>query len=168
VCQWCAPPTLAADEFGLTERPAQRLVGISWEGSYAEARQGATRRLLAEVQDFALGLNDPWVGPLVALSWNDRPEGGRFFAGVETAAGGKGMSGVECTAMRFVTGWHAPKHGDVPDHYERMLWWMGANGHRWDKQLLHHREEYPLHADLAAEPELRLLLPVAAERGREA
>jgi hypothetical protein len=161
MCQWCAPPVLAADEFGLTERPAQRLVGLSWEGTHAQAREGATRKLLAEVQDFALGLGDAWIGPIIALSWNDRPLGGRFFAGVETTNRAGGMTSMDCAAMRFVTGWHDDKHGEVPDHYERMLWWMGANGHRWEKQRLHHREEYPLHADFSGDSVLRLMLPVA-------
>ena len=161
MCQWCAPPLLAADEFGLTERPAQRLAGLSWEGTHAQAREGATRKLLTAVQDFALSLGDAWIGPIIALSWNDRPEGGRFFAGVETTNRAGSMMHIDCAAMRFVTGWHDGQHGEVPDHYERMLWWMSANGHRWDKQQLHHREEYPLHADLSGEPVLRLMLPVA-------
>lgn len=149
------------DGFSVVERSAQRLVGRVWEGTYSEAAGGALLPVLAQVQAQCTEEGKQagaalWAGPIVGISWNDRPDGFRYFVGLE---GGGASETLELPAMRFATAWHDA--GDVTDHYQLMLAWMEREGLRWDKSRMHHREEYPLHADFSAPPVLRLMVPVA-------
>lgn len=159
MCQWCGAPGFASDDASVTDRPAETLVGFTWEGSYSDAMAGATLDVLKRAQSLAGQAGGLWLGPLVALSSIDGPERFRFFAGTDGLAEGKGATLRECTAGRYATTWHGD--GDVLDRYERLLDWMRAAGHRWNKSAMHHREEYPLHADLSAPPSMRLMLPIA-------
>lgn len=163
MCEWCRLPADGSAGYALAERPAQSLVGTFWEGTHAQAEAGATREILRRMQAFAgdLAGDDPWAGPIVGISWNDRPDGFRYFAGIESdqeAVGG--LRRIEVPVARYVTDWHAEADGEVLDHYLSMLRWMETQGERWDKTHMHHREEYPLHADFSGPPVLRLMLPV--------
>jgi hypothetical protein len=159
MCQWCGARRFTADEVSVVERPAERLVGFAWEGAYSDAMSGATLDLLKRAQSVAAKAGDLWLGPLVALSSIDGPDRFRFFAGLDGLAAGADADSRDIAASRYATTWH--DGGDVLDRYQRMLEWMRAAGHRWDKGVIHHREEYPLHADLSAPPAMRLMLPVA-------
>lgn len=162
MCQWCGAPAGVLDGFSVVERPAQRLTGRVWEGTYSEAAGGALHPVLAQVQ--AEGTGDGkqagaafWAGPITGISWNDRPDGFRYFVGLE--GGGPGQT-LELPAMRFATAWHDAGDGEVVDHYQLMLAWIEREGLSWDKSRMHHREEYPLHADFSAPAVLRLMVPV--------
>lgn len=167
MCLWCSGPDgrIGMTGAGLVERPAQRLVGRTWEGPHGEAASAAILDLLAAVQADA-GAGDMFAGPIVALSWSDRPDGFRTFVGVEAGEAGPALEvdgeRIELPAIRFAADWHDAASGDVLDHYHALIEWVRATGNRWDKTALHHREEYPRHTDFSAPPVLRLMLPVVA------
>lgn len=166
MCRWCGVPDSTADGFSVVTRPGQSLVGRIWEGTYSEAAAGALVGLLKDVQAFAATeVAALWAGPIVGISWNQRADGFRHFVGVERDGsagrdGAAGMIPLDVPPMRFSTAWHDAGDGEVLDHYEAMLAWMEREGLSWDKRTMHHREEYPLHADFSAAPVLRLMVPV--------
>lgn len=174
MCRWCGEPGGRATGAALVERPAQRLVGRSWQGTHGEAASGAILALLKAVQAETGGDGAIFAGPIVALSWSDRPDGFRTFVGVEVDGAGEAGEAwaalerdgerVDLPPMRFAADWHDARHdasgGDVLGHYEALIAWLRASGHRWDRTRLHHREEYPRHADFSAAPVLRLMLPI--------
>ncbi|MBX3577049.1 MAG: GyrI-like domain-containing protein [Rhizobiaceae bacterium] len=164
MCEWCGAPHGLREGFSVVERPAQALVGRIWDGTYSQAAAGAIVAVLKEVQAFAGARGSAlWAGPIVGVSWNERPDGFRTFVGVErddAKASGAGMVPLDVPALRFATAWHDAGDGDVLDHYEAMLAWMEREGLAWDRRAMHHREEYPLHADFSAAPVLRLMVPV--------
>lgn len=163
MCRWCGEPGGRATGAGLVERPAQSLVGRSWQGTHGEAASGAVISLLKAVQAEAGG-DVVFAGPIVAVSWSDRADGFRTFVGVESDGAGARLAAdgerVNLPPMRFAADWHDAGDGDVLDHYAALIEWLRATGNRWDKTVLHHREEYPRHADFSAPPALRLMLPV--------
>jgi hypothetical protein len=170
MCEWCGAPPGLLEGFSVVERPAQRLVGRVWEGTYSEAAAGALLPLFAEAKAAASG-GGLWAGPIIGISWNDRPDGFRYFVGLEVdgtgaeAGGGAGASAdvrerLDIPSMRFANAWHDAGDGEVVDHYQAMLGWIEREGLTWDKSAMHHREEHPLHGDLAAAPALRLMVPV--------
>jgi len=158
MCEWCGTPATLLEGFGVVERSAQRLVGRIWEGSYSQAAAGAVRDVLFDVQMLAAEVSGLWAGPIVGISWNERPDGFRYLVGVEGLAHRPGLDILDLPAMRFATAWH--ETGEVLDRYQAMLEWLPRQGLRWDKARMHHREEYPLHADFGAAPVLRLMVPV--------
>lgn len=160
MCEWCGAPVGLLDGFSVVERPAQTLVGSVWDGTYSQAAAGAIHRVLKEVKGFAEALPGLWSGPIVGVSWNDRPDGFRYFVGVESGVADAEKLPLTVPAMRFATAWHDAGDGDVTEHYQLMLAWMEREGLSWDKSRMHHREEYPLHADFSAPPVLRLMVPV--------
>ncbi len=164
MCEWCTGPAGALPDVAFVDRPAQRLLGRYWEGTHEAAAAGAAVALLEAVQA-EIAASGRWGGPIVGISWATAPGRFRSFVGAEAeegAAAGDGHEALELPAMRFVSDWHGETDGEVIDHYQAMLEWMRISGARWDKSRLHHREEYPLHADFSAPPVLRLMLPVAA------
>jgi hypothetical protein len=176
MCEWCGPASGERAGFGIVDRPAQTFAGRFWEGTHAQAAAGATRDLLCGMQALARQALAPqasggglfWAGPLVGVSWNRDVERFRYFVGFEHDGGdpgadpdaGPGLQRLSLPAMRFVADWHGEADGDVIDHYQRMLHSMETGSEKWDKSLMHHREEYPLHADFDGPPVLRLMLPV--------
>lgn len=160
MCQWCGAPAGLLEGFSVIERPAQHLAGRVWEGKYSEAAAGAIHGLLDETKALAAGQANLWAGPIVGISWNDRPDGFRYFVGLEADVADRGQSPLALPKMQFATAWHDAGDGEVLDHYQLMLDWIEREGMRWDKSLMHHREEYPLHADFSAPPVLRLMVPV--------
>jgi len=161
MCEWCTGPAGALPDVAFVERPAQRLVGRWWEGTHEAAAAGETLALLAAVQA-EIAAAGGWGGPIVSISWATGTGRFRTFVGAEAGTlAGDARETLDLPAMRFVSDWHGESDGEVIDHYQSMLEWMRVSGARWDKSRLHHREEYPLHADLAAAPVLRLMLPVA-------
>jgi hypothetical protein len=148
----------------LTERPAHRLCGLYWEGSYGDAARGAIHTVIAEVQAFAARLQGGWRSPIVGLSWNDRPDGFRYFVGVaadDAATVPEGFALLALPEMTLASAWHGAGDGEVVPHYARMIDWLKAQNLDWDKRRFHHREEYRHDVDLKQPPALRLLLPVS-------
>ena len=166
MCLLCAEPGFGAQGISVTFRPSHRLVGLDWEGSHAEAARGATHDLIRQVQRFSDQRASLWKGPLVGISWNDRPDGFRYFIGISVDEGEEAprrFRALDLPDMRLAVSWHGASDGEVVDHYLRMIDWIREGGERWDKTHLHHREEYPADIDLAQPPALRLMLPVADE-----
>jgi predicted transcriptional regulator YdeE len=166
MCLACGDATAFAGQHGisLTERPAHRLCGVTWDGTHAEAEAGAIRDLIAQVKEWSDRRTALWKSPIVGISWNDRPDGFRTFVGIAPDPGETvpdGFSVLEFPEMRFAGSWHGQGDGDVVAHYGRMIEWLGAQGHVRDTSLLHHREEYPNDIDLSKPPSLRLLMPLA-------
>lgn len=166
MCRWCGEPGGRTTGAGLLGRPAQSFVGRMWEGTHGEAAAGAILALLKAVQAEADAGGDVFAGPIVALSWSDRPDGFRTFVGVGLDDAGpvleRGGKRLDLPAMRFAADWHDASAGDVLEHYAALIDWVRATGKRWDRTRLHHREEYPIHADLSGPTALRLMLPVVA------
>jgi hypothetical protein len=149
------------DGFAVVEQPSERLVGLSWEGSLAEAAAGAARALLKRVQAQA-GPGDLWSGPIVCLSWEAGDDRLRHFVGITAgeAAPPAGWTLFDLDAGRWVADWHGPADGDVLAHYGRMIGWLSTTPHRRALEGPLHREDYPRDADLDGPPVLRLMLPI--------
>ncbi|HWK66978.1 MAG TPA: AraC family transcriptional regulator [Rhizobiaceae bacterium] len=147
-------------------RPSEQLRGIFWEGTYAQAAAGALHPLIEAVKTWQRADADPLASAITGISWNDRPDGFRFFAGTNAGAIHStihdGRQVLSLPAMRLASIWHGPEDGDVVQHYGAMLEWIERSGEKRDTSILHHREEYPSDIDLAAPPVLRLMLPLVA------
>ncbi len=162
MCRMCEEIGSGRDGFAVTDQPSERLVGLSWEGTLAEAAGGAARRLLERVQAQA-GPGDLWSGPIVCLSWEAGDDRLRRFAGIaagEAAAVPESWTVLDLEAGRWVADWHGPADGDVLAHYGRMIGWLATTSHRRTLDGPMHREDYPRDADLDGPPVLRLMLPV--------
>lgn len=161
MCQLCEETARDVSGFAVIERPAETLVGLDWQGSHGQAAAGSVRAILKALQT-RLGRGDLWSGPIVGLSFNDRPDGFRYFVGVAAAevADAEGLLRVDLPARRHVASWHAQADGGVVAHYGRMLGWMTARGLARPAAGPHHREEYPRDGDFDGPPVLRLMLPV--------
>lgn len=164
MCLACGDGTASGlHAVGLTERPAHRLCGVYWEGTYDDAAAGATRSVIERVSRWSAARTVLWRSPIVGISWNDRPDGFRYFAGIAPELGEAvpdEYAMLDLPEMRFASSWHGEGDGGVAEHYGRVLDWVRAQGLVWDKSLLHLREEYPDNVDLARAPALRLLVPV--------
>ncbi|MEI2300124.1 GyrI-like domain-containing protein [Ensifer sp. MJa1] len=149
-------------EFEIVERPAERIAGAFWEGTFGEAAEGAVRRLIAEMQVHHQHLHPGDHATLVGISWNDRPDGFRYLVGyvADKAEATVHPGHVDLPAMRFVTAMHSPEGGDVFAHYQKMFDWIAAEGHAPRTDFLHFREEYePGFVSLSLSP-LRLMIPI--------
>jgi hypothetical protein len=144
----------------LSERPAHRLVGWFWEGSHAEARDGALRPLILKAKTFSEASSGLWRSPIVGLTWNSRPDGFRYFVGIAGEDAPDGGESLDLPEMTFASSWHGPEDGSVVEHYMMMIEWIGSEGHSRDNEHFAQREEYPNDYDPDAPPALRLLLPV--------
>ena len=67
--------------FEIVERPAQRIAGAFWEGTFVEAADGAVRRLIAEMQEHHRRLHPRDHAALGGRCWNGRPGGVRDLVG---------------------------------------------------------------------------------------
>ncbi|WP_343213959.1 GyrI-like domain-containing protein [Ensifer oleiphilus] len=152
--------------FEIVERPAQRIAGSFWEGTFVEAADGAVRRLIAEMQEHHLRLHPKDHPMLVGLSWNDRPDGFRYLVGFvsKTAETTRHPGHVDLPAMRFVSAMHHPETGDVIAHYQHMFDWIASEGLVVDTSRLHFREEYEPGFVSLSLSSLRLMVPVTAPR----
>lgn len=160
MCLMCAGLT---ERVTLAERPAGKLSGLYWQGSHEDAAAGALHELLGRVKAFSDRRDTLWKSPLVAISWNDRPDHLRHFVGVELEDGEvpeAGFDNCDLPGLSYATAWHGADDGPVPDHYGRMIEWLHMRGLSWDVSRHHHREEYPPHVDLHQSTQLRLCLPV--------
>ncbi len=66
MCACCGEP--GRHRFAIAERPAQRLRGVAWEGSYAEAAAGAIHPLIEQMKAVVAGGKDPWFDAIVGIS----------------------------------------------------------------------------------------------------
>jgi predicted transcriptional regulator YdeE len=170
MCGLCNEASMAGQGIVLTERPAHRLCGRYWEGSYGEAARGAIHSVIRDVQAFAAQREGGWRSPIVGLSWNDRPDGFRYFVGIaldERGSPPRGFSSLALPEMTLASSWHGAGDGDVVAHYVRMIDWVKAENLVWDKRHVHHREEYPHDVDLTHPPALRLLIPASPPPDRQ-
>lgn len=167
MCACCGEP--GRHRFAIAERPAQRLRGVAWEGSYAEAAAGAIHPLIEQMKAVVAGGKDPWFDAIVGISWNDRPDGFRYFVGIQEEKDQVRIAQhgpLSLPPMRYASVWHSPDDGDVISHYGRMIEWIETEGECRDISVLHHREEYPADIDVTAAPVLRLMLPLASAGNR--
>lgn len=148
--------------FEIVERPAQRIAGSFWEGTFGEAADGAVRRLIAAMQEHHLRLHPKDHPTLVGLSWNDRPDGFRYLVGFvsQTAEATSHPGYVDLPDMRFVSAMHHPDDGDAFAHYQRMFDWIAAEGLAVDTSALHFREEYEPGFVSLSLSSLRLMVPI--------
>lgn len=151
-----------AHAIALTGRPAHRLVGYVWEGSHAEARDGAVKPVIRRVRALSGRMQGLWRSPIVGLTWNDRPGGFRYFVGIAGEAAPEDGAAVDLPEMEFASSWHGPDDGGVVEHYLRMIEWIGDEGLSRDGARFDQREEYPNDHDPDDPLSLRLLLPVKA------
>lgn len=161
MCQLCEENEGDFSGFAVIERPAETLVGIAWEGSHGQAAAGSVHATLKSLQA-RLGRGGLWSGPIVGLSFNDRPEGFRYFVGVaaDEVKDAGGLLRIDLPTRRHVASWHGEADGDVVAHYGRMIGWLAVQGLARPEAGPHHREEYPRDGDFDGPPVLRLMLPV--------
>lgn len=148
-----------AHAVALAERPAHRLVGWFWEGSHAEARQGAIKQVILRARELSERSSGLWRSPIVGLTWNDRPGGFRYFVGIAGDDAPAEGGALDLPEMTFASSWHSG-HDGVVEHYMRMIEWIGDEGHARDTAHFAQREEYPNDYDPDGPLSLRLLLPV--------
>ena len=161
MCDRCG--VFGSHDIALSERPAHRLAGRFWEGSHAEAAAGAIHPLIEEMKQASAVRPGPWKSPIVGISWNDRPDGFRYFVGIaieDDEAPQAGLEMLDLPEMTFASSWHGAEDGGVAGHYGRMFEWIADEGLKWDVSRFHHREEYPSDYDVSGPPVLRLLVPV--------
>ena len=165
MCMMCGNP---AHRYSLATRPRHRLVGRYWEGSFEEASAGALRRLIEEMKPLSALHERFWRSPIVGLSWNDRPEGFRYFCGfaLDEPELPEDCEALEVPETDYADIWHGPGDGDVMDNYLAMMEWMADGGLSHDTSFCHQREEYAPDVDLSAPPTLRLMLPVVRPESR--
>lgn len=159
MCDRCGSGA-GAHDIALTERPAHRLVGYFWEGTFAQAREGAVQPVLLKARALSDSVSGLWRSPIVGLSWNDRPDGFRYFAGIVGEDAPEGGGAIDLPEMTFASSWHGADDGEVVQHYMRMIEWMGDESLSRDTERFAQREEYPNDYDPAAPLSLRLLLPI--------
>ncbi|PDT54327.1 MULTISPECIES: GyrI-like domain-containing protein [Sinorhizobium] len=148
--------------YEIAERPAQRVTGRLWDGTFIEAADGAIHRLIAETQEHRRRTHPRDHAALIGLSWNVRPEGFTYLLGYagedhETFAAPDHM---DLPAMRFATTMHHPEGGDVFVQYRKMFEWIAAAGHFVDQTHLHYREEYAPGFVSPSASSLRLMVPI--------
>ncbi len=118
---------MAADpEISRETLPALTLVGRHWQGSYAEAAQGAVRRLIESLRSDYPEAADV---PLYGLSWTDRPEGFRHFCGWPESALNRTLEPDErLTLGPLPCLTSSQPTGDATDAYARLMAHRGALG----------------------------------------
>jgi hypothetical protein len=161
MCLMCGDATLD-HAFALAERPQHWLTGRFWSGTFEEAAAGALHPLIAEMKALSQRSTDLWKSPIVGLTWNDRPDGFRYFVGIETedASAAEGFDSLDVPEMCCASLWHSPEAGTVVESYGRLMRGLREAGIERDTGFCDQREEYPPDFDLAKPPALRLLLPV--------
>ncbi|MBO6719729.1 MAG: GyrI-like domain-containing protein [Rhizobiaceae bacterium] len=169
MCLMCGDATFAHG-FVLVSRPAHRLTGRFWTGTFANAGNGALHPLLAEVKALSASTSDLWKSPIVGLTWLDRPGGFRYFAGIETAdeAASAGFERLEVPQMYCAGLWHGADDGSVTESYAKLMGDLDEAGIARDTGFCHQREEYAADIDLSKPPSLRLMLPVRADGAKPA
>lgn len=167
MCLLCGDGSGRTHAISLTERPTHVLCGLSWHGGHEDAQAGALRALIRTVRMFADGRDSQWRSPIVGLSSDYRDDGFSYFVGIAVEPDDGVPAGFERRHVAegtYAGSWHGPGDGAVPEHYGRMIEWLGGSGWRWDRAVIQHREEYPPdHDPDATVPLLRLLLPVARD-----
>lgn len=159
MCDRCGEPGLTRHGFSITERPAHRLIGVNWEGTYEDAARGALHPLLARMQALSAERGGLWRSPIVGLSWNGEDGRLRYFAGIaEDGEAKDGLETLDIPDMELASAWHGPEDGDVIGHYVGMVGWMRETGLTRDHAVFDQREEYPPDADLSGPPVLRIML----------
>ncbi|WEX76601.1 GyrI-like domain-containing protein [Sinorhizobium numidicum] len=148
--------------YEIAQRPAQRITGHLWEGTFMEAADGAIHRLIAETQEHRRRTHPRDHSTLIGLSWNVHPEGFSYLLGYvgedcQTFAQPEHM---DLPAMRFATTMHRPETGDVFVQYKKMYDWIAAEGYTLDTTRLHYREEYEPGFVSPSASSLRLMVPI--------
>ncbi|HXV28802.1 MAG TPA: GyrI-like domain-containing protein [Sinorhizobium sp.] len=148
--------------YEIAERPAQRITGRLWEGTFVEAADGAIHRLIAETQEHRRRTHPRDHSALIGLSWDVRPEVFRYLVGYvgEDHSTFVRPEHVELPAMRLATTMHHPDCGDVFVQYQKMYDWIAAEGHLVDPTHFHCREEYEAGFVSPSASSLRLMVPI--------
>lgn len=165
MCALCDEMGGLGEGVGLSDRPPHRLAGFLWEGSRADAGNGAIHPLFARVGAFAGSRESGlWRSPIVGLTLDEWAGGFRYLVAIavepsETIPAG--MTAMDFPEMTFASIWHLAEDGDVGARYTRIADMVGEAGLAWDRSRLHRREEYPPDFDPSQPPSMRLMLPVA-------
>lgn len=148
--------------YEIAERPAQRITGHLWEGTFVEAADGAIHRLIAETQEHRRRTHPHDHSALVGLSWDVRPEGFSYLVGYvgDDRATFVAPECMDLPAMRFVTTMHRPASGDVFVQYRKMFDWIAAEGYVLDETQFRYREEYEEGFVSPSASSLRLMVPI--------
>lgn len=148
--------------YEIVERPAQRITGRIWEGTFVEAADGAIHRLIAEAQEHRRISHPRDRSALIGLSWDVRPESFRYLVGYvgEDSSTFDRPEHMDLPAMRFATTMHHPEGGDVFVQYRNMYDWIAAAGYVVDDSRLHYREEYEAGFVSPSASSLRLMVPI--------
>ncbi|MBO6901851.1 MAG: GyrI-like domain-containing protein [Rhizobiaceae bacterium] len=162
MCLMCGDATLD-HVFTLTERPAHRLTGRSWSGTFEEAAAGALFPLIEAAKGLSARSSTDWKSPIVGLTWLNRPDGFRYFVGIDTDRPAPDFETLDVPGMRCASLWHGAESGTVVESYGRMMRGLQDAGIDRDQSFCDQREEYPPDFDLSAPPALRLLLPVRGD-----
>lgn len=165
MCALCEAAGQAV-EFSVTSRPAHRLAGLWWSGTFDAAATGEIQRRLARVRDFYATRDSVWKSPLVGLSRNERADGFDYYVGVDVGDDADlppDFSVVEVPELTLVSAWHGPDDGAIPQRYGAMMIWLREHGYTPTTTVCDHREEYPHDTDDAATRGLRLMIPVFRE-----
>lgn len=150
----------------MIECPAFTVIGMKWEGTFAEAGTGGIRRMQAIFRERAgeiEGVVRP--GDMLGLSYHAHPGGEGFthYAAVEVEgkpAVPEGMFLIEVPAMTYARCEY--RKGDSVDKtYQAVYAWIEAQGCAAALRGLTHLEIYPMHHDpFAGTPDFTILVPI--------
>jgi predicted transcriptional regulator YdeE len=164
MCRLCEDAELGQGGVSITSRPAHRLAGLRWAGTFAEAASGAIHPRIEAVKRFSQSRTAIWKSPIVGLTSNLGANGFDYFIGVATDVGEiapPGFDHLQLAGMNFATTFHRNDSGDVATQYARLRDWVMASRYQLADTDFSQREEYPHEVDLSQSPVLRLMLPVA-------
>ncbi|KQO18162.1 GyrI-like domain-containing protein [Paenibacillus sp. Leaf72] len=152
-------------EVVLTEREAFHVVGLQWEGTFAEAAAGGIKEIQKQFQQRVTEINHVRErNKLLGLSFHTTSTGFTHYAAVQAEAVGcvpEGMYSLSIPSLTYATYDHQANE-NIEASYEYVYNWIRQNGHRPLSDGLTHLEFYPMSRDpYAPNPEFTILIPLA-------
>ncbi|WP_458124551.1 GyrI-like domain-containing protein [Paenibacillus sp. Z3-2] len=150
----------------LVHKKATTIIGLQWEGTFAEAGAGGIRVVQAEFKRRLHEITD-LLHPdeLLGLSYHMTNEGFVHYVAVQVGERGaqlipKGMVNIHVPAHDYAACSHV-KGQPVESSYNRIYAWIEDQGHKVSEGPLTHYEVYPMNQDpYDPEPEFTIFIPV--------
>ncbi|WP_337033457.1 GyrI-like domain-containing protein [Paenibacillus illinoisensis] len=150
----------------LVRKEAATIIGLKWEGTFAEAGAGGIREVQTEFKRRLQEISDV-LHPqeLLGLSYHTTDTGFVHYVAVEVGEAGastipSGMVKVDVPAHDYAKCSHV-KGQSVEASYNRIYTWIAEQGHVASQGPLTHYEVYPMDQDpYDPEPEFTIFIPV--------
>ena len=157
--------------YELVKKDCFLAVGLSWEGTFAEADAGGIREVLKELHQRVNEIDYPTTSDeIIGLSYRTSSEGERFrhysLIEVEKVVNiPDRMVAVQVPAMNLVKATHH-KGEDVATSYQKVYQWIEQQGYTAANVEYTHMEIYPLdRSTYESTPEFTMLIPILEQEG---